>query len=108
MLRICRSGAAAWQQYSREHSEGIAWQERIRNKLRESILMLCRDRRGEGDDEPILAVETDEVVRILLRVFHDDAAVAAQPQCLTISVPISCACGRTGSLQECHSTQPRR
>ena len=43
-------------------------------------MMLCRDRRGEGDDEPIPAVETDEVVRILLRVFHDDAAVAAQPQ----------------------------
>ena len=40
----------------------LASQERIRNKLRESILMLCRDRRGEGDDEPIPAVETDEVV----------------------------------------------
>jgi hypothetical protein len=62
----------------------MAWQERIRNKLRESILMLCRDRRGEGDDEPIPAVETDEVVRILLRVFHDDAAVAAHS---TATVP---------------------
>ena len=59
-------------------------------------MMLCRDRRGEGDDEPIPAVETDEVVRILLRVFHDDAAATAQPQCLTVSVPIGCACGPTG------------